>query len=111
MHFYVYSLIYKYLPCDLQPQSCVSSTREFLFYCVRIYIPQNLYNPDQNSSLPSQRIYDHMFSDTYLEYILYDIWLFTWLIYFPLSYVMIYHLIRIWEGVGLHYALNPKWIE
>ena len=69
MHFYVYSLIYKYLPCDLQPQSCVSSTRKFLFYCVRIHIPQNLYNPDQNSSLYSQMIYDHIFFDPKSDHI------------------------------------------
>ena len=47
----------------------VSSTRRFLFYtAVLLYLRLNpyisyLYNPDQNSSLASQTICDHMFSD------------------------------------------------
>ena len=46
----------------------------------------NIYNPDENTSLESQTICDHMFSDPKLDHTFHVFWLHTWLKYFLLVY-------------------------
>ena len=60
-------------------------------YISNIY---NIYNPDENSSLESQTIRDHMFSDRKWDHTSHVFGFSTWLIFCFFSYVDIFHLLR-----------------
>ena len=88
-------------------------TRQFYFYLLlNPYISNisNIYNPDKNLSLAYQTIFDHMFSDTKSDHF-FLFFCYVLGLYFFLSYVAIFHLLRIWEGVGIHCNLIPSLIE
>ena len=65
-------------------------------------------------SLASQVKCDNLFSDTgvgsYIFTFLFS-QLRTWFIYFFFSYVVIIHLLRRGEGVGIYYKLISYWIK
>ena len=100
----LYLIIY---PVINKSRSWYSSARLFLFYATVLFYLRlnsyisNLYNPNQNSSLASQTICDHMFSYPKSYYTFNIFWLNTWLILFFFSYVAIFHLLWIWEGVWI----------
>ena len=98
----------------------VSKTRRFYFiwqFCFPLLLNKyisnisNIYNPDKNSSLASQKICEHIFSDLKSNHTLHIFWLITCLIYIFFSYVVIVHLLRRWEGVWIYCKLIPNWIE
>ena len=110
----LYIIVY---PMTDKSRPHVSSTRSILFHkSVLFYLGSNpyisniynIYNQEQNLSLASQKICDHMFSDPKSDHTFRVFWLHTWLILSSFSYGTIFCLLLRQEGVGIHCQLIPK---
>ena len=120
LYYYVHYLISNYLPRDQQCTMIrVIKTTVFIYTNVLFYLHlnpyisdiSNIYNTDEILSLAYQTIYEHMFTDPELYHNFHVFWLHTWIIYFFFWYVEIFHLLKRWEGAGIHCKLIPDWIE
>ena len=90
LYYYVHSFIYNYLPHDWQ-RILKHAINKTVFFYMKVYLylhlnscisnRSNIYNPYQNTSLTTQTICDHLFSDTNLDYTFHVFWFCTWLIY------------------------------
>ena len=89
LHYYVHSLIPHYLPHNQQIMLTYFKNKTvFILYDSFFFMFKPIYikylKARKNSSLESQRICDHMFSDPRLDHTFHDFWLHTWLIFFLL---------------------------
>ena len=104
LYLIIYPMIYKAHSRVSSTRWCFNNTRQLCFYlCLNPYI-LNTYNMEQNLSLASQTICDHMFSDLKLDHNFHVFWLRTWLVFF--SYRMWKFSTYFEEGGVLEYTVS-----
>ena len=114
--YYMYLFISWYLSCDKQSTLAINATKiaQTVFsLLLNKYISNitDIYNPGINLSWTSQTIYDHMFSDPNSDHIFSYFRLHTCIIFCFFLWVVIFHLLRREEGVGIYCKLILNWIE